>query len=250
MTRATLGARPNVCLEALGQDARHRQQDEQQREGEDEVHQPAEGGVQPAPRVAGDDADHDAQDEGDERAGERDQQRDPRAVEQPGEQVTPGAGLDAERVGQADAAPSALGQAARVVDHLGVERQRVDPDQLGDQRREDGDQDDQQHDAEADHRHLVPTQAAPGDLGEGSAGDLGLLDAGAGGGLDRVVGCERHGPGATSPRSADDPSTTGQRPVPSEPLTWRLCRCGGRPEQDSRTCPPEHLRAETSVAQS
>ena len=189
-------------LEPLGEDARHRQQDQQQREGEDEVHHPAERGVQPAARVTGDDADRDTDGERDECPGEGDQQRDPRAVEQPGEQVTAGARLDAEGVLQADPAPATGGQAARVVDRLGVELQRVDADDLGDQRGKDGDQDDEHDERHAEHRDLVAAEAAPCDLGQGATGDLALLGSGAGWGLDSVVGCKRHLASASSPRTA------------------------------------------------
>ena len=90
-----------------------------------------------------------------------DRQRDASAVEEPGEDVAPGARLDAERVVPGDArVQPAVREAAVGAHQLRVVRERVDAEQLGDQRREGRKQQDDDDPDQGSHGHLVAPEAA------------------------------------------------------------------------------------------
>lgn len=157
------------------------------REGEQTVHHPADEGVDPAAEEAGEDAQHRSEDHRDHGRQEADQQRDPGAVEDAGEDVAAVDRLDTEQVVATDAAQGARGRAEERVDEVLVVLVRVLPEQPGDDRREERDHDQDEHDDAAREGELVPLEALPGDPAQGTA----LNGLGAAGGDRRFLGRAR-----------------------------------------------------------
>ena len=130
--------------------------DEQERDGQHEVDEPCEQGVDHAAEEAGRQPDDDADDHGQERCGNSDEQRDPRAVGDADEDVAPevvGAQPEGRVRGKGEPVGRESGLAVLLV-------RRVPGDGRG-HRREDREQDDQSDDDEGDHRDPVAAQALP-----------------------------------------------------------------------------------------
>ena len=108
ISRPTRSALPLQPERLVRDHADQRDREQQQREGEEDVHQPADQRVDPAAEVAGDRRRATVPMTTDEQRGqERDQQRDPGAVDDPAEDVPAVDRLEAERVVPADAAATA-----------------------------------------------------------------------------------------------------------------------------------------------
>jgi hypothetical protein len=163
-------------------DAAERDREDQQREREEEVHQPADDRVDPAAEVAGDDAEHGADDDRQQGRQERDEERDPGAVDHAAEQVAAVQRLQAEQEVLADAVPVADRGRRVDVDEVLVELVRRVTEHLHDQRREDRDEDQDDDEDAATHRDPVPPQSRQRDLTERTACD----DGGAAGLRDRL----------------------------------------------------------------
>src|ERR1700761_1518463 len=130
----------------------------QQRKSQEHVHGPGDDGVDPATEIAGDDAEEYPDDHGQGRGQETDQQRVAGAVDDPGQHVTAGDGLDTERVSQADPAERSIRTAESRVDQARMVNVRV----LHQIRAEDGDQDEQDDDNATRHGNLVMLEPGPG----------------------------------------------------------------------------------------
>ena len=138
--------------------------EEQLREGEQQVHHPADHRVDPAAEVAGDDAEDDAEDDGDQGGEEGDQQRDPRAVDDPAEHVAAVDRLDAEEEVPADAAAGARSGVPKSGSIWSWWNSSGGwPNRLDDQRGEDRDERQEEDDDAAGQRDLVPLEPRPGD---------------------------------------------------------------------------------------
>src|SRR5690606_35965943 len=130
--------------------------EQQQREGEEDVHGAADHGVHPAAEVAGEDAEHGAAGDAQQGGQEGDEQGDARPVGDPAEQVTPVDRFHAEQVffahaaGRVDAAPRVVGVFEDAlggrVDEVLVELVGRMSEPVAEQRREDHDQDQQEND--------------------------------------------------------------------------------------------------------
>ena len=105
--RAISGLSPGR-LESLRDDGAQGDEHQEEREGQQQVGEAADEGVEPATLVGGDDADGRADDGDEHDRGDRDEQRDAGAVDEAGEQVAAGERLHAERVLPGGAAPRAL----------------------------------------------------------------------------------------------------------------------------------------------
>lgn len=198
--------------EARRDDREQRQRHDHQRQGDEDVGDPAQQLINPSAAERGGDAQGDADGDLDDRRGQRDAQRHPGAVDETGEQVASGLRFDAEPVVAADAAQRADGHApARGVDEGGVVGGRVLALDGGEQRRGERDQDEQRDDDRRDEGGTLRSQPPPELTGaRGPRDGRGVRTGGLGGddGLGGRLGdCLAHG--ATSPRPARDP---GRRP--------------------------------------
>src|SRR5699024_555620 len=121
-------------------------------------------------------------------------------VEDAAEQVPSGGRLHTQQVFGAHTAPGVGAEVGVVRVHVGDAADRVDEvlvelcggvaEPLDQERCEDRCEDEQYHDHAGDHRHLVATQAPPGDLSQGSV--LGPASPGEGRGTGVGVGTGFH----------------------------------------------------------
>src|ERR1700761_809329 len=130
----------------------------QQRESQEHVHGPRDDGVNPAPEIAGDDAEKHPDDHGQRGRQEADQQRVAGANDDPGQHVTAGDRLDTEWMSEADTTERAVRPAEGGIVQIGMIRVRV----LHQIRADDGDQDEQDDDNATRHGNLVMLEPGPG----------------------------------------------------------------------------------------
>ena len=124
----------------LQEDGADREGEQQLREGQEEVHQPADHRVDPAAEVAGGDAQDGADADRHDGGEERDEQRDAGTGDDAAEDVAAEHRVGSEQVVGVDAPEAALGRGQRRVDEVLVELVRRVPEGLDQQRREDRDQ--------------------------------------------------------------------------------------------------------------
>ena len=158
--------------EALGDDRRHRQRAQQERERQEQVGDEHDDAVEPAAGEAGDQAEHDADTDAEHRRDGGDQEVGAQAVEQPGEVVDAGRRRQPQRVSRPEAVVRRTleRQAGVEVEHVaGLVGNRlggrVDVHDLGDHRRQDGGQNHQETDERADDGDLVLAEPLERDLG-------------------------------------------------------------------------------------
>ena len=153
------------------EDAGQGHREDQQREGQKHIHQPAGEGVHPAAEETGDDAERGPDSHRQQGGQKGNQQGYPAAVHDPAEDVATVHRLNAHEVIPAHSPEAAdWGQgAARCVNQLLVELVRRMAEVFHDQRREYRYQDEKDQEGATGKGDLVPFEPHPGDLPEGAA---------------------------------------------------------------------------------
>jgi hypothetical protein len=161
--------RDDGVLQPRSEDRHHDQREKETRKGEDDVHQPHDQGVDPAAEEAGDEAEHDPDDEAERHHHRADGERVARAVDEAREHVA------ADRVGAEEemGAPPFHPQGRRQERIAVLIVRGIGRDEIG----EDREEDEEEEDGEADHRTAVLGIMCP-ELGEA---------AGAGNGYGRIA---------------------------------------------------------------
>src|SRR6201999_247716 len=136
-------------------DPGQRDGEQQQREGQEDVHQPVDDGVDPPTEVTGDDAHDGADDHRQDRGAERDEQRVLGADQDPGQHVATELRVDAQRVREADATEEAGGRVGVHVDEVLVVGRDVENPGVPQEHGDDGQHDQHDDDDAAGHGPAV-----------------------------------------------------------------------------------------------
>lgn len=162
---------PHEGGDPVDEDRLQGQQHEGAREGQHQIHEPAEQPVDPASGEARDDPDDRADDDREDRGQQGDRQGGRHSGDDAGEQVSTGARLNTQPVRRRDPTHEALRHRTQPLDELGVGLIWVENADLRKQRSDSGQDDEEDGRTEGDHRHPVLPKTATNDLPRASALD-------------------------------------------------------------------------------